>query len=76
MTTLALVSYTSEGILSHDREDSGLDDRDRPPARGAAQCRRDGSVRHLLVARRDVLAGLAPPGRNRTRDREDIELGN
>jgi hypothetical protein len=40
------------------------------------QGRRDGSVRYLLVARRDVLAGLAPPGRNRTRDREDIELGN
>jgi hypothetical protein len=28
------------------------------------------------VARWEVLAGLAPPGRNRTRDREDIELGN
>lgn len=44
-----------------DLEDGELGDRNHSVVHRAAQCRRDGSVRHRLVVRRDVLAGLARP---------------
>ena len=46
-------------IWRRDLEDGNLGDRNHSVVPRAAQCRRDGSVRHRVVVRRDILAGLA-----------------
>jgi hypothetical protein len=46
-------------IWRRDLEDGELGDRNHSVVHRAAQCHRDGSVRHRLVVRRDILARLA-----------------
>jgi hypothetical protein len=46
-------------IWRRDLEDGELGDRNHPVVHRAAQCHWDGSVRHRLVVRRDILARLA-----------------
>ena len=45
-------------LWRHDREDSGLDDRNHSVVRRGAQCRRNGPSRYRRLGRGSVLAGL------------------